>query len=382
MHIITFGTDQHMLNPGSRQHKRLLSYVNMVDRYTAVIFSKQSNDFKAFEYGKLKIIQVPKRRLIKQLVLLWRVLKKEVGVSNASNAVLSAQDPFEVGLLSYVFAKLLKLPLHIQIHTAIQSPISQKENLRSRMQYCISLWIIRRAQAVRVVSESIKDFLVSKKMLPSEAIFKAAVIEDFNGNIRTKGYVVGERIKLLCIARFVYFKNLPTLLKAFKAIIEKYPNCELTIVGGGSLRSKMEQDIKDLQLSKFVTLLDWVPEVDDLYRASHMFIVPSYYEGFGMVAIEALQRGLPVIVTPEVGSVEYVKTSIGGFVAKGYAVEDLIEAIEHGINHLIFLNPADIHKTLVIPSKEKNDTIIFDSWKYALTHNIYEKTPYHHTSSR
>lgn len=41
MHLITFGTDQHMLDSTSLQHKRLLEYVDMVESYTAVIFSSK-----------------------------------------------------------------------------------------------------------------------------------------------------------------------------------------------------------------------------------------------------------------------------------------------------------------------------------------------------
>lgn len=364
MHLITFGTDEHMLEPDSRQHKRLLSYVHMVDAYTAVIFAKSKKCFEVFQYGNLQIIQVPKKNLIKHVFSLYTVLK-EKNSKYKKETLISAQDPFEVGFLGYIMSLFLRVPLHVQIHTAVQSPISRNENKRSQIQYLLFLWVIRRAKSIRVVSSAIRDFLISKGIAPA-SIFKAPVIEELSPNIRLTSYTAGEKIQLLCLARFVYFKNIPTLLQAFSEIRKEHDS-HLTIVGGGPLRDALDTQIKSLGLTSSVTIENWKPDVQDLYMKSHLYVVPSYYEGFGMVAIEALRFGLPTIITPDVGSREYVEKSVGGFVASGYRKEDLVQAIRYGITHLITLDPRVISESLEVPTKQENDTILYTSWQYALT---------------
>jgi glycosyltransferase involved in cell wall biosynthesis len=56
-----------------------------------------------------------------------------------------------------------------------------------------------------------------------------------------------------------------------------------------------------------------------MFAAARVLVLPSYSESFGNVVLEAMQRGLPVIVTPEVGAAEVVKESGGGLVASGNA---------------------------------------------------------------
>src|SRR6202035_5840428 len=60
-------------------------------------------------------------------------------------------------------------------------------------------------------------------------------------------------------------------------------------------------------------------EKESMFAAARGFVLPSYSESFGNVVLEAMQRGLPAIVTPEVRAAEVVKESGGGLVAGGDA---------------------------------------------------------------
>ena len=135
MQLITFGTDAHMLDPNSRQHQRLLSYTKEVDSYIAVIFDKNAKDFNIQEYGKLSIVQVPKKKLLTGLFKLHSILKKKI----VKPTVISTQDPFEVGFIGWIYSVTFSCPLHLQIHTAVQSSKARTESLRTRIQYILFL---------------------------------------------------------------------------------------------------------------------------------------------------------------------------------------------------------------------------------------------------
>lgn len=117
--------------------------------------------------------------------------------------------------------------------------------------------------------------------------------------------------KFLFVGRLTAVKNLHLLIRVFNDL----PNCELTIVGFGEL----EFELKSMT-SQNIKFLGAVPNkhLNKVYQEHDVFILPSYSEAWGLVVEEALNNGLPVIVSDRVGCAE--------------------EIIEDGKNGLIFKN--------------------------------------------
>jgi glycosyltransferase involved in cell wall biosynthesis len=85
----------------------------------------------------------------------------------------------------------------------------------------------------------------------------------------------------------------------------------------------------DLQISDRVHILPRTvigSEKERLFAAARLFVLPSYSENFGNTVLEAMRRGVPVVVTPEVGAAEIVRTSGAGLVVAG-DLEPLSSAI-------------------------------------------------------
>lgn len=96
------------------------------------------------------------------------------------------------------------------------------------------------------------------------------------------------------------WKNLRTLLKAFRKIGKREPECVLVIAGKrGRYEENRRQMIADCQVEKNVLLLDEVRDADlaVLYNAARAVVCPSLYEGFGLVPLEAMACGTPVIAS-------------------------------------------------------------------------------------
>jgi len=68
----------------------------------------------------------------------------------------------------------------------------------------------------------------------------------------------------------------------------------------------------------------------DLYRKAKIFVLPSFYENFGNVVLEAMMQGCPVVVTPGVGLADFVRHSRGGLVA-----DDNAQGLAKAINQLL-----------------------------------------------
>jgi glycosyltransferase involved in cell wall biosynthesis len=96
-------------------------------------------------------------------------------------------------------------------------------------------------------------------------------------------------------------KNLPTLLRAFKRLRENYKAEAVLAIAGkrGWLVEEVDQVIAELQLGNAVRFLGGVQneELVHLYNAARLFVLPSFYEGFGLPPLEAMACGTPVIVS-------------------------------------------------------------------------------------
>lgn len=102
------------------------------------------------------------------------------------------------------------------------------------------------------------------------------------------------------IGRFVQTKNHSFLVSMFAKLKKEKNNAKLVLVGQGPLINKIRQQADELGLAKDVLFLGQRNDVEKLYSVFDVFCLPSLYEGFGMVLVEAQSNGLAVIVSKNV----------------------------------------------------------------------------------
>ena len=132
--------------------------------------------------------------------------------------------------------------------------------------------------------------------------------------------LAGREPLVLFFGRLAQVKGLDRLLRAFA----RTRRGTLAIVGNDyeGLAAGLSDMARQLQIESRVRIVPRTiteAEKECMFAAARVFVLPSYSESFGNVVLEAMQRGLPVIVTPEVGAAEVVKESGGGIVAGGDA---------------------------------------------------------------
>lgn len=134
--------------------------------------------------------------------------------------------------------------------------------------------------------------------------------------------------RILFCGRFAYFKGLSYLLRAVSDI----PECSLILVGDGKMRPEVEQQIDYLHLRDRVALPGML--TGELYRAFYhvadVFVLPSTYpESFGIVGLEAMAAGLPLVTTElGTGTSFYNVDGETGFVVPPMDPNALAEAIK------------------------------------------------------
>jgi glycosyltransferase involved in cell wall biosynthesis len=110
-------------------------------------------------------------------------------------------------------------------------------------------------------------------------------------------------------------KNVAQMIRAVAKLKDNMPGLKHEIIGDGALRPELEALARNLSVGEIVTFRGNVSkaELNAAYARATVFAMPSSKEGFGIVFLEAWQRGLPVICSLEGASKEVVADGIDGF---------------------------------------------------------------------
>ncbi len=236
-------------------------------------------------------------------------------------------------------AKELNLPLIGHSHTQPENlliPVKLNIHFLNSLFYRYLIWFYSRAKVIVCPTKfaeqkMIEHGLKTKTTVISNGVeldkFKKAVVpETFY-----RAFELEKKEKhILFVGRIWPEKNIPTLIRALPLILESIPEAHLDIVGKKENHySSLKRLVKKLGLEKKVTFLGKVSHEDlnNAYNACTVFCLPSYVELEGMVVLEAMACGKPIIVSnsPQSASQYYVNGN--GFVFNANDSNDLAEKI-------------------------------------------------------
>ena len=125
--------------------------------------------------------------------------------------------------------------------------------------------------------------------------------------LRARFAAPDERLVLL-VGRLVYEKGFQLALEALPGLVERLGNVRFLVAGSGTHEQQLRDQAKELGLADHGTFLGWIGDdvLHSLYRISDLCVVPSIYEPFGLVALEAMASGCPCIVADTGGLREIV----------------------------------------------------------------------------
>ncbi|MCG2659548.1 MAG: glycosyltransferase family 4 protein [Kiritimatiellae bacterium] len=211
-------------------------------------------------------------------------------------------------------------------------------SIHAKARLWIERWTIHRADRVVVMSEFMKKRVISGHGVSTDRIalipgaadtsrFKPAADRK---SLRARMRLPEDHIILFTVRNLVPRMGLENLIKAVKGI-EKSGNKLLVIIGGeGPLRHSLEQLIRTLELESKVILKGFIPENDlaAWYQCADLVVMPTYaLEGFGLVTVEALACGTPVLGTPIGATPEILGQIDPRLISKGNDAHSIAEAL-------------------------------------------------------
>lgn len=337
-------SDKKIFEEGSAVRSRILEYGSLARELHIVVFS--AKELKIINY-KLEIgpniwaystNSKSKWHYVCDSIRIGKQILRGNHSLETEQWLVTAQDPFEAGLVGWRIARVFKLPLQLQVHTDIFSPHFIQHSVLNKMRVWLARFLLPKATGVRVVSERVRRSVITHCRMPITRISVLPIFVDVaeiqNAEPRKNFKDVYPQFDfiILMASRIAPEKNIPLALLALKNVLRTHPKTGLVIVGDGPEKHTLGAMVSTHGLHENVVFTGWNDDLVSFYKTADLFLLTSDYEGYGMTLIEAAAAGCP-IVTTDVGVVGDIITKDSAFVCpvgdKEYLAKQIRFAIEN-----------------------------------------------------
>lgn len=192
------------------------------------------------------------------------------------------------------------------------------------------------------VSHAVARYVIEEKRLPGKkvtVIHNGCDLQRFlPGRVPSlalrRSMCFGETDPVIVVlARLEPQKGHHVLLEAMPAVRSAFPNIRLVCAGEGELRSQLEMQVQAFGLEEAVRFVGFQSNTEDWLALAELTVLPSFYEGLPVVAVESLAAGKPMVATAVDGTPEIVLDGETGLTVPAGDPQRLADAICHLLRH-------------------------------------------------
>nr|HDO80577.1 glycosyltransferase family 1 protein [Candidatus Bathyarchaeota archaeon] len=197
-------------------------------------------------------------------------------------------------------------------------------------------FVVGKAKALTAVSHSlleecVRKGLISRRMVvvpngpnPDLNSVEAELVEKVEGRYS----LTGKKL-IFSVGRLAQTKGFQYLIRAMPYVISKIPDAIAVIAGTGPYRSELEKLVNEGSLQHHVKLVGWISEEEKaaFYQLAQVVVIPSTYEPFGIIVLEALTMHKPIIAFNISPISEMINNGVNGLLVPSGNVEKLADAI-------------------------------------------------------
>ena len=203
----------------------------------------------------------------------------------------------------------------------------------------IGINIMKEAKKIVFISPAYKEFVINRYVpyelrdyINQKSVIVPNGVNPFwlqNKKVKSK-FVDVKKVNLIYVGEFIKRKNINVSMKVARKLEELGYNIKFMIIGGkGRYENKVKKVAK--MNEDIIEIYDRIEEREKLlnmYQKSDIFLMPSRHETFGLVYIEAMSQGLPIIYTKGEGIDGYFKEGTIGYSVNPNDVNDIVKKIE------------------------------------------------------
>ena len=327
-----------------REHAKAVSlYNDVVVLYSGRIDYSTKNDYRIednVEDGIRTLRLHYRKSLIPKttyFIHLWSVFKgfRKLMHEGWKPDIIHAHV-FSAGVPAVILGKIYKIPVVITEHYTKIATHSLKLIEKIKVRFAMN-----RANFILPVSRDLKQALQEHYNIKSKFIVVPNVVNTDMFYPLKSFHRQNNKKRMLSVCILSPRKGIDYLLKSLYQLKQKRQDFNLDIVGDGPNRKEYEELTKKLDLDKIVKFYGRQLEIVSFMRNCDFFVLPSLYENFGVVYIEAMACGKPVIATNAGGPREIVNEDVGIMVPPK-DVKALKGAIEYMLDNYQSYSPEKI----------------------------------------
>ncbi len=254
--------------------------------------------------GEIRIRRIKPLFILSNTPVSFRfVIEVAREVKHSDFVVAHTPVPFAADIAVF-FAKLKGLPVELIYHTVgLKKNSKTLDTLAELYSMTLERFTLRGVNITsvsKVVWEYLRQRGYNSKIVPPPIILpKKYLLRNFLKTRRNIILFVGQ------LGKYHRFKNLDILLAAFSKLHKRFPDWELWVVGEGNMKKEYINLSAELGIEdkiRFLGRIDDPQSLQGIYSVASILVLPSSFESFGMVVLEALASGVPVVVSPNVGA--------------------------------------------------------------------------------
>lgn len=210
---------------------------------------------------------------------------------------------------------------HDNMHQLETFTLSILTNKKKITEYYERMYLLKRYRAnggnqFVAISKDAQQYF--KRVLPIDLnrvtlLFNAINVKRFT---KPEGFTKqsNETLQLVSVGSLVDKKNQTLLIDVVQELVARAINVHLHILGEGPNRQKLQAKIDGLKLNKYITLHGNVEKVEEYLWNSDIYVHSAYYEPFGLVLVEAMVAGLPVVSLDGRGNRDIISNGENGYI--------------------------------------------------------------------
>ena len=198
----------------------------------------------------------------------------------------------------------------VKVLAVVHNTDPYRDPRSSPLKAVLSRWALGRADRVVAVSEGVADFVTRVQRVSADNVIVIPNGVDIpaTSESRPVGPVIG------AAGRLDRQKGFDVLLTAMGQVLAQVPAARLRIAGTGPLDSSLRSSAARLGLGRSVEFAGFLEDMERFWSSIAVFVLPSRWEGMPFVLLDAMARGVPVVVTDVPGSSEVVREGESGLV--------------------------------------------------------------------
>lgn len=332
-------------------------------RFIIITASNYSNSNNYKEYFRQYFINSNKRFSFVYILRAVRIIIK----SKEGNSILIAGDPWESAINARIIAVILKkffkiyAPIQVQIHADVTDPIWKSRSVINEIRYHSLNLSLKKIAQIRVVSESMRNGIISKYLLPSEQVIIAPVELNLP-NKSTEIYSCPRPRSIGFAGRFHKDRGITDFINYVRKVDPDGNNINVTLAGDGPLLEYTLSQLKEIVNPARIEYCGNLSpdEMQVFWHTVGVYVSLAKSESYGRSIREAAYLGIPIVGAKSNGFDQLRQVDVS-WICEIESLEDP-NALISQLECMFKVQTDDSVRTFLEAQSKKNMNILIDSW--------------------